>query len=90
MVGCSSPKNQFEKGNYEKAVTLSIKKLRKKPSNQKQQSILKAAYGYAVQVSTQKITQYQQSTDRFKWDKIIGQYQQMQKLYTELLICLVV
>ena len=87
MVGCSSPKNQFEKGNYEKAVTLSIKKLRKKPSNQKQQSILKAAYGYAVQVSAQKITQYQQSTDRFKWDKIIGQYQQMQKLYTELLIC---
>lgn len=87
VVACSSPKNQFEKGNYEKAVQLSIKKLRKKPSNEKQKSILKAAYNYAVQVSTQKITQYQQSNDRFKWDSMIAQYRQMQNLYAELLQC---
>ena len=87
VVACSSPKNQFEKGNYEKAVQLSIKKLRKKPSNEKQKSILKAAYNYAVQVSTQKITQYQQSNDRFKWDSMITQYRQMQNLYAELLQC---
>lgn len=87
VVACSSPKNQFEKGNYEKAVQLSIKKLRKKPSNEKQKSILKAAYNYAVQVSTQKITQYQQSNDRFKWDSVIAQYRQMQNLYAELLQC---
>ena len=87
VVACSSPKNQFEKGNYEKAVQLSIKKLRKKPSSEKQKSILKAAYNYAVQVSTQKITQYQQSNDRFKWDSVIAQYRQMQNLYAELLQC---
>ena len=87
IAACSSPKNQFEKGNYEKAVQLSIKKLRKKPSNEKQQAILKAAYGYAVQVSAQKITQQQQSQDRFKWDKVIAQYREMQKLYGELLQC---
>lgn len=87
VVACSSPKNQFEKGNYEKAVQLSIKKLRKKPSNEKQKSILKAAYNYAVQVSTQKITQYQQSNDRFKWDSVIAQYRQMQNLYAGLLQC---
>ena len=87
IAACSSPKNQFEKGNYEKAVQLSIKKLRKKPSNEKQQAILKAAYGYAVQVSAQKITQQQQSQDRFKWDKVIAQYHEMQKLYGELLQC---
>lgn len=87
LKACSSPKNQFEKGNYEKAVLLSIKKLRKKPSNTKQQAILKAAYAYANQVSEQKIIQFQQQTDRFKWDKIITQYQQMQQLYTELLQC---
>ena len=87
IAACSSPKNQFEKGNYEKAVQLSIKKLRKKPSNEKQKSILKAAYGYAVKVSAQKITQYQQSNDRFKWDSVIAQYRQMQNLYAELLQC---
>ena len=87
IAACSSPKNQFEKGNYEKAVQLSIKKLRKKPSNEKQQAILKAAYGYAVQVSAQKISQQQQSQDRFKWDKVIAQYREMQKLYGELLQC---
>ena len=87
LNACSSPKNQFEKGNYEKAVLLSIKKLRKKPSNTKQQAILKAAYAYANQVSEQKIIQFQQQTDRFKWDNVITQYQQMQQLYTELLQC---
>ena len=87
LLACTSAKNQFEKGNYEKAVQLSIKKLRKKPSNSKQQAILKAAYGYAIQVSEKKITQYNASPDLFKWDPIIRQYQGMQKLYLELLQC---
>ena len=84
---CTSSKQQFEKGNYEKAVALSIKKLRKKPDNSKQKNILKAAYQYAVQVSEEKINQHQQSTDRFKWDRVIEQYQKMQQLYTDLLQC---
>ena len=87
LTACSSSKQQFEKGNYEKAVALSIKKLRKKPDNSKQKAILKAAYGYAVQVSEQKIKQQQQSTDRFKWDAVIAQYRKMQQLYTDLLQC---
>ena len=87
LTACSSSKQQFEKGNYEKAVTLSIKKLRKKPDNSKQKAILKAAYGYAVQVSEQKIKQQQQSTHRFKWDAVIAQYRKMQQLYTDLLQC---
>ncbi len=87
FTACTSSKQQFEKGNYEKAVALSIKKLRKKPDNSKQKAILKAAYGYAVQVSEQKIKQQQQSTDRFKWDAVIAQYRKMQQLYTDLLQC---
>ena len=87
FTACTSSKQQFEKGNYEKAVALSIKKLRKKPDNSKQKAILKAAYGYAVQVSEQKIKQQQQSTDRFKWDAVIAQYRKMQLLYTDLLQC---
>ena len=87
FTACTSSKQQFEKGNYEKAVALSIKKLRKKPDNGKQKAILKAAYGYAVQVSEQKIKQQQQSTDRIKWDAVIAQYRKMQQLYTDLLQC---
>lgn len=87
LFACTSSKQQFEKGNYEKAVALSIKKLRKKPDNSKQKNILKAAYQYAVQVSEEKIKQHQQSTDRFKWDRVIKQYQKMQQLYTDLLQC---
>ena len=87
LAACTSSKQQFEKGNYEKAVALSIKKLRKKPDNNKQKNILKAAYQYAVQVSEEKIKQHQQSTDRFKWDRVIRQYQKMQQLYTDLLQC---
>lgn len=87
FTACTSSKQQLEKGNYEKAVALSIKKLRNKPDNSKQKAILKAAYGYAVQVSEQKIKQQQQSTDRFKWDAVIAQYRKMQQLYTDLLQC---
>jgi hypothetical protein len=87
LSACTSSKQQFEKGNYEKAVALSIKKLRKKPDNNKQKNILKAAYDYAVQVSEEKIKQHQQSTDRFKWDRVIEQYRKMQQLYTDLLQC---
>ena len=87
LSACTSSKQQFEKGNYEKAVTLSIKKLRKKPDNNKQKNILKAAYAYTVQVSEEKIKQHQQSTDRFKWDRVIEQYRKMQQLYTDLLQC---
>lgn len=87
LQACTSAKNQFEKGNYEKAVLLSIKKLRKKPNNSKQQNILKAAYGYAIPVSEQKINQYTASQDLFKWDPVIAQYQSMQKIYLELLQC---
>ena len=87
LSACTSSKQQFEKGNYEKAVALSIKKLRKKPDNNKQKNILKAAYAYTVQVSEEKIKQHQQSTDRFKWDRVIEQYRKMQQLYTDLLQC---
>lgn len=87
LSACTSSKQQFEKGNYEKAVALSIKKLRKKPDNNKQKNILKAANAYAVQVSEEKIKQHQQSTDRFKWDRVIEQYRKMQQLYTDLLQC---
>lgn len=87
FTACTSSKQQFEKGNYEKAVALSIKKLRKNPNNTKQKSILKAAYAFAVQVSEEKIKQLQQSNDRFKWDGVIAQYRQMQQLYLDLLKC---
>ena len=87
ILGCSSSKNQFEKGNYEKAVELAIKKLRKKPTNKKQLTTLEAAYGYAVKVTDQKIIQLKESQDRFKWDRIIVQYKRMQNIYTGLLKC---
>lgn len=87
FLGCSSSKNQFEKGNYEKAVELAIKKLRKKPDSEKQLAILKAAYGHAVKVSEQKVIQHKTSQDRFKWDMVIAQYRRMQNLYMGLLKC---
>ncbi len=86
-LGCSSTKNQFEKGNYEKAVELAINKLRKKPNNEKQKAILKTAYQLAVQVGEEKIKQAENQNNAFKWDGVIGQYQRLQKIYLALLQC---
>jgi len=87
LMYCTSAKNQFEKGNYEKAVSLAIKKLQKNPNNKKQQGILKAAYGYAQSVGEQKVVQYQQGQSLQKYDQLIAHYRGLQQLYTRLLSC---
>ncbi len=88
LIGaCKSSKNQFEKGNYAAAVEISIKKLRKKASNKKEKAVLKSAYTLAVQLAERKVMDYKSSQNRFKWDDIIREYTQMQRLYTELMQC---
>ena len=84
---CSSAKNQFEKGHYEKAVVLAIKKLRKYPNNKKQQGILKAAYRYAQTVGDQRVVLYKQEQSLQKHDRLIGHYRTLQSIYTDLLRC---
>ena len=84
---CSNAKSQFEKGNYEKAVQLAIKRLRKNPNNKKQQIVLKAAYTYAQTIGEQKAKQYEQLQTLEKHDLLIAHYRQLQNLYTALLTC---
>lgn len=84
---CSNAKSQFEKGNYEKAVQLAIKRLQKKPTNKKQQIVLKAAYTYAQTIGEQKAQQYEQLQTLEKHDLLITHYRQLQNLYSALLAC---
>ncbi|MGC6423271.1 MAG: hypothetical protein ACON47_08710 [Flavobacteriaceae bacterium] len=84
---CASAKNQFEKGNYQKAVNIAIKKLQSNPKNKKNRSILKTAYDYALNIGDQKIQRYENETSLQKYDKIVSHYRGLQNIYYNLLSC---
>lgn len=84
---CASAKNQFEKGNYQKAVNIAIKKLQSNPKNKKNRSILKTAYDYAMNIGDQKIQRYENETSLQKYDKIVSHYRGLQNIYYNLLSC---
>ena len=50
-ASCSSPSKMYKKGNYESAVTESIRKLRSSPNKAKHQNVLLQAYPMAVQMA---------------------------------------
>ena len=87
FVSCKSSKKQFEKGNYETAVLLAIKKLRSKPDHSKSKAILKEAYKAAQGSAIASIELKKTSNDEFKWDGIVEQYRNLNNLYSELLRC---
>lgn len=87
LHSCTSSKTQFEKGNYEKAVNLSIKRLRKNPSSKKQKAILQSAYRYANSTGKRKVALLKQKQTLDKHDQIIAHYRGLQNIYANLLSC---
>ena len=47
ITGCKTAAKLYDKGNYDEAVQLAVKKLQKKPDNEMRE-LLQSAYHYAV------------------------------------------
>src|SRR6188508_888769 len=80
VAGCKSASKLYDKGNYDEAVALAVKKLQKKPDNE-MRALLQNAYQYAVSDHETRIHQHSSSTNDLKWEWIYSEYASLQKLY---------
>jgi hypothetical protein len=48
LVSCKSASKLYQKGNYDEAVQVAVKKLQKDPNDPKLKSVVQDAYRYAV------------------------------------------
>ena len=83
MIGCKSASKLYNKGNYDEAVTVAVKKLQKKPNDGELQVILQNAYRYAVDEHERTIHEQSISSDELKWEMIFNEYTSLQRLYND-------
>ncbi|HET6723714.1 MAG TPA: hypothetical protein VFH07_13240 [Chitinophagaceae bacterium] len=80
IAGCKTAAKLYDKGNYDEAVELAVKKLQKKPDNE-MRSLLQSAYQYAVNDHENRIHQLCDNTNELKWEWIYSEYASLQRLY---------
>lgn len=81
ISGCKSASKLYNKGNYDEAVTLAVKKLQKKPNDGELKAILKSSYRYAVEDHERRIHQQSMLSDELKWEYIYNEYVSLQRLH---------
>ncbi len=87
MDGCSSGKQAYEKGNYDDAVLKAIHRLRKNPNSKKAAETLSESYPLTISWHRDNIARAKSSTEEFKWERVVLEYQQINHLYGELSRC---
>jgi len=74
----------YQKGQYDLAVSQSIAALRIKPENEKAQQLLVKAWQNALQQSDARVESLQQSSDPNKWDQIYREYNALNGIIQQL------
>src|SRR6188474_1311756 len=80
VASCKTASKLYDKGNYDEAVQLAVKKLQKKPDNE-MRALLQSAYQYAVNDHEIRIRQLSDNTSDLKWEWIYAEYASLQRLY---------
>ncbi|MCB9251257.1 MAG: hypothetical protein H6605_02220 [Flavobacteriales bacterium] len=86
LVSCTGQR-KFQKGDYHKAFLRASNKLKNKPNNQKAANTLSQAYNLLVKNKMEEVYALQKSNDVYKWEKIVNNYQQLNKYYDEIRHC---
>lgn len=74
ISGCSSTKNLFSKGNYDKVIDKSVKKLVKKPDSEKDAVNLDKAYRLANERDLERINYLKLEGNPDTWDEVYRRY----------------
>src|SRR5678816_4162132 len=80
VASCKTASKLYDKGNYDEAVELAVKKLQKKPDDE-MRALLQNAYQYAVNDHETRIHQLSDNTSDLKWEWIYAEYSSLQRLY---------
>jgi hypothetical protein len=81
ITGCKSASKLYNKGNYDEAVQVAVKKLQKDPNDSKLRSVIQDAYQYAVTGHENKIHSYSENDNELKWEWMYNEYAGLQNLY---------
>jgi hypothetical protein len=80
LSACGSSKNSFSTSEDKQLIDV-VKKLKKNPDKVELRETLVQLYNTAAKVHLDNIEVYRTLTDVDRWDKIIGEYQALQKLH---------
>lgn len=83
-TACKSTYKAYQKGDYQKAVFNSLDRLKKSPNNRKSREALREAYPALLSYVQEKIDQDKLSNDPLKWEKVIGHYVLLNRVYDEI------
>src|SRR5215831_12746132 len=68
IAGCKSASKLYQKGNYDEAVQVAVKKLQKDPNDPKLKSVVQDAYRYAVTDHESRIRNYESMDNEMKYE----------------------
>jgi len=80
IMSCSNSRNAFKTAE-DNALVSAIKKIEKNPSDTATQKILHSLFENAKKLHLDNIALYESLTEVSKWDKILGEYDALQKIY---------
>ena len=78
---CKTASKLYDKGKYDEAVELAAKKLQKDPNDPKLISIIRDAYGYAVNDHESRIRSNSESANELRWEWMYNEYASLQRMY---------
>jgi hypothetical protein len=81
LAGCKSASKLYQKGNYDEAVQVAVKKLQKDPNDPKLKSVVQDAYRYAVTDHENRIRNYSSMDNEMKWEWMYHEYSDLQNLH---------
>ncbi|MFY0598080.1 MAG: hypothetical protein JXR03_00315 [Cyclobacteriaceae bacterium] len=87
LTGCQTGKKALEQGDYDLAVSQSIKRLKSNGDSKKARSTLRKAYKLALDVHIDNIARAEASSDSFKWEQMTSNYQSINNLYEAIRRC---
>jgi len=77
LISCSSSSRLYKKGNYDKAISVSVKKIRKDPTNEKEIDILLKSYRNANNGDNEKIKYLKLEGRPDVWEEIYNLYNRL-------------
>ena len=83
VLSCKTASKAYDKGDYEKTIDLSIKKLQKDPNDGETKALLMAAYKNAVEVSESNIRSLSVG-NQIDYDRLYTEYTKLQSYYEKL------
>src|SRR6185369_7268677 len=81
LASCKSASKLYQKGNYDEAVQVAVKKLQKDPNDPKLKSVVQDAYRYAVTDHESRIRNYSSMDNEMKWEWMYNEYSDLQSLH---------